>query len=434
MSELSSESSSAGKGRHRYRILFVTSDKFPPFRPAAKALFADGLAAEGHRIDWLVQAADGEPYSGPQRYRSGVAFVAPTHDGASRLARLKKHWQDFRNDLRVFTFLRRNRYSVVQVKDKYLGALIALAAARLHGVPVVYWLAYPHGEAALYAASTGVARYRWLYMLRGALQKWLLYRVILPACTHSFVQSEQMRADIEQEGIPAEKMTPVPSSVKLDELDATKADIGLPPHTIVYLGTLIRERRLDFLLRVHKLVRKRVPDARMLFVGKGETPEDEELLRREAERLEIQRSVRFTGLVPMQRAWEYVRASAACVSPYYPVPTLLSTSPTKLIEYMALRKAVVVNDHPEQSEIIRRSRAGYVRSWDEAEFADALVDLLENPAKAEAMGANGRRFVERHRTHAAMVAVVRGCYDRVLSEAATDRDPEGAPASGSGRD
>jgi hypothetical protein len=30
-------------------ILFVTSDLYPPFRPAAKAVFAEGLAARGHR-------------------------------------------------------------------------------------------------------------------------------------------------------------------------------------------------------------------------------------------------------------------------------------------------------------------------------------------------------------------------------------------------
>lgn len=402
----------------RYRILFVTSDKFPPFRPAAKAIFGGGLQKHGHRVDWLLQAEEPGVTAGLRRYRGGVACVAQTNDGQTRTARLRKYLIDLRNDLRVVTLLKRNGYSLVQVKDKYIGALIVLAAARLRGVPVVYWLAYPHGEASQYAAQTGVARYRYFYAVRGAIQKWLLYRVIMPACTHVFVQSEQMRTDVAREGVPLEKMTPVPSSVRLDEFDvAAESRVTLQPRTVVYLGTLLRERRLDFLVRVHARVRRSVPDARLVFVGRGENPEDEETLEREAERLGVSDSVAITGWLPMETARDYVRAAAVCVSPYYPVPILLSTSPTKLIEYMAYGRPVVANDHPEQSEVIRASGAGLVCRWDEDEFASAVAELLQDEGAAEAMGGAGRRFVERHRTHAVMVARVAHRYGQVLSGA-----------------
>src|SRR5262245_36736541 len=111
-------------------ILFVTSDAFPPFRPAAKAVFAEGLGARGHRIDWLMQAAEPSTASGEQRFKGGTAYVAATNAGASRLARLKRYLADARNDLRVFGLLRKHRYSLVQIKDKYLGALVAIVAAK----------------------------------------------------------------------------------------------------------------------------------------------------------------------------------------------------------------------------------------------------------------------------------------------------------------
>src|SRR5262245_57763678 len=202
----------AQRSEQKLDILFVTSDLYPPFRPAAKAVFAEGLAARGHRIDWLLQAAEADHASGAHEFTNGVAYVAPTNTGGSRLDRLKRHLADIRNDLRAFGLLRRRRYSLVQIKDKYFGALIAIAAAKLYGVPVFYWLAYPHGEASLYAADSGVARYRFFYRIRGALQRFVLYRIIMPACTHVFVQSEQMRRDVAGEGIPLEHMTAVPSS------------------------------------------------------------------------------------------------------------------------------------------------------------------------------------------------------------------------------
>src|ERR1700752_2482333 len=208
------------RSEQKLDILFVTSDLYPPFRPAAKAVFAEGLAARGHRIDWLLQAAEATNRGGEQPFKGGPAYVARTNTGTTRLARLRRHLADVCNDFKVFGLLKRHRYSLVQIKDKYFGALVAIAAAKLYDVPVFYWLAYPHGEASLYAARSGVARYRWIYRWRGALQRFVLYRVIMPACTHVFVQSEQMRRDVAREGIPLESMTAVPSSLNLRDLDA----------------------------------------------------------------------------------------------------------------------------------------------------------------------------------------------------------------------
>ena len=410
---------SAHRSDQKLDILFVTSDLFPPFRPAAKAVFAEGLAARGHRIDWLLQAADPTNRSGEQPFKGGVAYVAPTNAGLTRLARLKRHLADALNDFRIFGLLRRHRYSLVQIKDKYFGALVAIAAAKLHGVPVFYWLAYPHGEASLYAASKGIARYRWVYRLRGAIQRFVLYRIIMPSCTHVFVQSEQMRRDVAEEGIPLEFMTAVPSSLNLRDIDAQAGqpeDEPAGPPTVVYLGTLLRERQLDFIVRAHALVVATLPDAQLAFVGSGWMPDDEQLLRREAERLGIARNMTITGWLPMREAWQHVRRATLCVSPYLPVPILRSTSPTKLIEYMALGKPVVANDHPEQAEVLQASGAGIVCAWDEREFAAAIVELLMDRERCSRMGAGGRRYVAEHRTHWAMVELVAGRYRQHLRE------------------
>ena len=404
------------------RILFVTADKFPPFRPAAKAIFADGIAGRGHDVDWVLQAADVRTTAGARHFKSGIAFIAPTNAGSGRLSRLRKYWYDLRNDWTTFRLVREHKYSLVQVKDKYIAAIIAVVAAKLHNVPVFYWLAYPHGEASSYAASQGIARYTLLYSLRGRIQQWLLYRVILRSCDHIFVQSEQMLRDVAEHGVPPEKMTPVPSSVNLAEIDSALADPApVPrPKTIVMLGTLLRERRLDILVRALTRVRRVVHDAELVFVGGGENPEDEALLWREAQRLGLEHAITITGWLPMRKAWERVRAAGVCVSPYYPTEILRSTSPTKLVEYMALGKAVVANTHPEQSDVVASSGCGVLCNWDEAGFADAIVQVLSDRAAAEAMGRAGRLFVERERTHSAMTDLVMKTYRDVLRRRAAN--------------
>jgi glycosyltransferase involved in cell wall biosynthesis len=407
----------AGRPR-RLSILFVTSDLFPPFRPAAKVLFSDGIVKRGHNVDWVLQAENSGTPAGARPYGTGTAYVARTTAQATRWSRLQKHWLALRNDCRAFTLLRRKAYSLVQIKDKYFTALPALLAARLFRVPVFYWLAYPHAEASSFASREGVARYSFIYALRGRLQQWLLYRILLPRCRHVFVQSEQMRHDVAARGVAFESTTAVPSSVNLAEIDAAMPrqrpeDSG---PTVAYLGTLLRERGLTLLIAALAEVLPRVPDARLEFIGSGNMPEDEAALREAARRFGIESSVTITGWLPMREAWQRTLAARVCVSPYRPIPILRSTSPTKLVEYMALGKPVVGNDHPEQSQVLRQSGAGLVCAWDARDLANALVTLLLKPALCRQMGEAGRRYVERHRTHLALTDLVLDRYHTTLRE------------------
>lgn len=400
----------------KLRILFVTSDKYPTFRPAARVIFGEELVARGHIIDWIIQAEKDSGVSYCKPYGNGKAYIAATDDGGTRWRRLRKHFLDLLNDLKIFNLARRNHYDLIQVKDKYLAALFAIVAAKISKIPMVYWLAYPHAEASLHEAKEDIARYRYFYLLRGYFFKILLYKIILPAADHVFVQSEQMKLDIAREGIRLSKMTPVPGAISLSDIPymATLSKVAsIKPagvNYVVYLGTLMRTRRLDFIIRVHARIMDTYPNAILILVGKGEMPEDEQYLIHEAERLGIRRSVLFTGHLPMNKAWEYVREADVCLSPYYPTPILNSTSPTKLIEYMAMGRPVVGNDHPEQSLVISQSGAGLCVPWNEEAFASAIVTLLSDPALSERMGVKGRQYVEENRTNAIMATKIEEQY------------------------
>ena len=312
----------------------------------------------------------------------------------------------------MFRLVRRNRYDLIQVKDKYPAALLAILASRIGRTRFIYWLAYPHAEASLHEARVGNARYRYFYLMRGYFFRFVLYKIILPSADHIFVQSEQMKRDLAAEGAPLARMTPVPGAISLARIpfapcpETVKLEKPEGEKHVVYLGTLMRTRRLDFIVRVHAQVLKTHPDAKLFLLGKGEMPEDEQFLIDEAERLGIRDSIVFTGFLPMAQAWEYIRNADVCLSPYFPTPILNSTSPTKLIEYMAMGKAVVGNDHPEQSLVISESGAGLCVPWEETAFARAISTLLDDPKRSADMGVKGRRYVEQHRTNAIMASVI----------------------------
>lgn len=400
----------------KLRILFITSDKYPPYRPAAKAIFSEELTDRGHRIDWVIQAERSCATFHQESIGNGIAYIGPTDDGGSKWRRLRKHLLDIANDLHIFSLIRRRNYDIVQVKDKYLAALLALFVARITGVRYFYWLAYPHAEAALYSAKMDYARYRWVAYLKGTLYHFCLYKVILRFADHAFVQSEQMKQDIIAEGIPSHKLTPIPGSLNLDQIPypmpgADNSDkLAGEEQKIVYLGTLISVRRLDFLIRVIAEIIKKYPGAKLYLVGKGEQPKDGQLLQDEIDRLNVRHSVVMTGQLPMADALMHVSDADICLSPYYPIPILNSTSPTKLIEYMAMGKPVVGNDHPEQSLVIRESGAGYCTTWSEIDFANAVIKILDDPALARKMGERGRSYVENYRTNSHMADIVERKY------------------------
>jgi glycosyltransferase involved in cell wall biosynthesis len=246
--------------------------------------------------------------------------------------------------------------------------------------------------------------------------RFLIYKIILLNADHVFVQSDQMKRDIQASGIDGQKMTVVPMGFEAGRFrneNVEKAG-GTPDGDyhprIIYLGTLISLRRIDFMIRVFSMVLNEVPQARLYLVGAGETDEDIEMLRREARNLGVLDSVVFTGFLERQKALEMVKSADVCVSPFYPTPILNSTSPTKLIEYMALGKSVVANEHPEQKQIIEDSGGGICVAYREAEFADAIVFLLKNPVIKEKMGHMGRKWVFNNRTYSIIADKVERVY------------------------
>jgi glycosyltransferase involved in cell wall biosynthesis len=241
----------------------------------------------------------------------------------------------------------------------------------------------------------------------------------MPLARHSFVQSEQMLRDIAAYGVTAARMTAVPMGVPERLLDwACTHAAEVIPGRVAYLGTFAAVRRLEMLIEAFALLRKYQPHATMVMVGEGDFPRERKALEDAAHRLGLSDAVRFTGFLPIEEAWAYAASAAVCVSPFYPTPVLASTSPTKLVEYMALGRPVVCNSHPEQSAIIAESGAGLCVDWNAGAFASAMAQMLERPVEAEAMGARGPAWVTQKRTYPILADMVLRKYQEILGVAA----------------
>jgi glycosyltransferase involved in cell wall biosynthesis len=77
---------------------------------------------------------------------------------------------------------------------------------------------------------------------------------------------------------------------------------------------------------------------------------------------------------------------------------------------MAMGKAVVATDHPEQRLIINESGGGLCVPYDETAVAEALIALLKDPVSRRTMGRRGRAYVMRHRTYNVIADIVEQTY------------------------
>jgi glycosyltransferase involved in cell wall biosynthesis len=405
-----------------FSMLYVAREKHPCYRVDLTELFSAGIAGRGHHIDWVMRSAEPGVFRTEELGPRERMFVGAAGTGKGVLGKAWNQILGWVHDIRVWRMVRSGEYDFIQVRDKPLAALIGLLAARTRNIPFIYWMSFPFPEADRYRVSavgdTLTVWHRWFYRLRGYLTDWLLYRGILPRADHIFVQSDQMKRDVSARGISKDKLTAVPMGIALAQIstDAIEAthDARLQGRLpIVYVGTLARARRMDFLIEVFRRVLDRIPQAILVLVGDGREG-DLQFLRDQASRLGLEQHVVFTGFVPREEAWGYIRAARVCVSPFRPSPILDSTSPTKVVEYLAWGRPVVANDHPDQAKVLAESGAGITVPYETEAFANAILELLVDEHRAEAMGKSGPAYVRQQRSYEQLSGALEQQYLRLL--------------------
>jgi glycosyltransferase involved in cell wall biosynthesis len=153
----------------------------------------------------------------------------------------------------------------------------------------------------------------------------------------------------------------------------------------------------------------------LLFVGDGEHAEDRQRIIDRATSLGIREYVEITGFLPRDAALRRIMQVDIALSPFFPTMVLNSTSPTKLVEYLALGLAVVANRHPEQRAILRATRSGVCVPWQPRHFARAALWIAkQTDAVRTRMAERGRTWVVQNRDYARIADAVEQKYAELL--------------------
>ncbi len=426
----------------RFSLYCTTNDRFPIRLVDVSELFWQELAQRGVEQRWF---SPGRATPGPMR-KETVGDVSVTVSPATgRFGKVGTAFNiiaEWVTDTICLAGLVFNPPDVIQVRDKYWAAVVAWPIARITGSLYTIWLSFPYPEADIDRADRKGSKLKRKYLrASGRLGEILLYDFAMKRADHCFVQTEEMKKTLVARGIDANKMTPVPMGITprvLNHQNAARSNdveniadkfVSDAHKNIFYLGTLDRVRELTVMIDAFARVLQNQPRARLILAGPEANPGDQQVLVSRAQALGVLEKVVFTGMLPMEQAWQILDRVDVCWCPIVNNRVLRVGSPTKLIEYMAFQKPIVANEHPEHKLVLEQSGAGHCVPYTAEGFAQATCDLLADPVAAKAMGQRGLPWVIEHRSYDHIANQVLARYESLLGMDGSDREPISSPTA-----
>ncbi|HEX8068931.1 MAG TPA: glycosyltransferase [Pyrinomonadaceae bacterium] len=302
---------------------------------------------------------------------------------------------------RCARYLRAQQIDVVQTFDFYTN-VFGMAAATLARVPV---------RIAARRETAGTKTAAQLWVERRAYQ--LAHAVVANA--------EAVRQELSAAGVPADKIVTIYNGMDVERVAPrprlTRAEalrlFGLPADGARRFVTIVANMRHALkdqatFLRAARRVREVVPEAAFVLAGEGELLAQ---TRAYAAELGLQEHAFFTGRCA--EVSELLNVSEVCALSSRGVEGFSNS----ITEYMAAARPVVATDVGGAREAIVEGETGFVVPvGDDEALAARVVELLRDPARAEAMGRRGREVVAQKFSCAAQLERTEQLYRQLLTQ------------------
>lgn len=275
----------------------------------------------------------------------------------------------------------------------------------------------------VYATRSGGSPNRLAYRLLVAFE-----RLTLRTASAVVATNESYRDNAVARGVPADRVVVVRNGPPATEVTPIPHSGEQQEHRIVYLGVMGPQDNVEAaILAAEELARRRGRDGwRLVVAGDGE-------MRPALEKLVSERGlgdvVEMVGWLEAGEVDELLRTATVAIQPDAPTRMNQLSTMAKTVEYVARGVPVVAADMLETRRTAGDA-ARYVPTGSAAEFAEAIDELLDDPAARERMRAVGRqRFTDALAWEHQAVAYA-GLWDRLLARrrGGGTPDPTGAHA------
>ena len=159
---------------------------------------------------------------------------------------------------------------------------------------------------------------------------------------------------------------------------------------ICYIGTMGMAHGLETLIAAAEELQTALPSAMFLLIGEG--AEKERIVELAAAR--GLNNIQFLGQQPRERIPGYVSAADLCLVMLKKNELFKTVIPTKLLEYMACGRPVVVAVDGEARRVVEEAGAGvFVEPENSQAMVKAILELAGDTECRQQMGTRGRQYI-----------------------------------------
>ena len=217
--------------------------------------------------------------------------------------------------------------------------------------------------------------------------------VVTPAFREHLIERWRVPAGkiaVVENGVETDLFTPQPQAAD----DRLRQELGAEGKFLVcYAGTMGMAHGLETLLDAASRLQQQNPGVQFLLVGEGA---EKERIKALAQSRSLA-NVRFLDQQPREEIPAFISASDACLVLLKKTEVFKTVIPTKMLEFMATARPVILAVEGQARQILEEAKAGLAIEPENATaLAEAIGRLVENPELGKTLGQRGRDYVVRH--------------------------------------
>ncbi len=397
------------------RVLLLSDVYFPRVNGVSTSIatFRADLAVIGVETTLIAPQYETEPADADDFRIIRVPSTRVPRDPEDRLM----HWRALQSALRG---VRSEPFSLVHVHTPFVAHYAGVRFARAAGIPVVETY-HTHFEEYLH---------HYIPLLPRALGRVLARKITRSQCNQAdaiVAPSEQMLSILSACGVrkPVEVIpTGLPAARFAPGVAARfRQRYALPERRplVLYLGRVAHEKNIGFLIDSFLEVRRARPDALLVIAGEGPASST---LTTQVVHAGLARDVAFVGYLDRHAELADCYSAAAV----FVFASRTETQGLVLLEAMAQGCAVVSTSYLGTTSILQPGCGARVAPENPTAFAQAVIDLLNDPPQAARCGATAQAYAQRWASHF-MASQMREFYAKQCARAKIDPEPATQAAS-----
>lgn len=244
----------------------------------------------------------------------------------------------------------------------------------------------------------------------------LLEKLTFLTADHSIATNKSYKNIAIQRGkMRPEDVTIVRSGPSLDRLKIVPEDPSYKygkKYMVGYIGVMGQQEGIDHLIEAARYIvyEKKRRDIQFVLIGGGTELGSMQMLSR---KMGVEDFVHFTGRIPDEPVMIILNTADICVNPDIYNEMNDKSTMNKVMEYMALGKAIVQYDLTE-GRYSAKEASLYAERNNPIDLAEKIIFLLENTQIREEMGEFGRKRVQNELQWAIEAPKYLSVYDKLV--------------------